>query len=160
FSQIVESDLVLLAAPSPCGELARRGAQRLLRVQYIRSGADLFADYRVDLRIVTVELGKLGRNIARRLDRTGTEIVLNGDERCAGGCETCWKRQKKNQPHRGSPGIGPGGLCLPSPAGARTGQSRSCALFCRLPAGRPSGTPAARRAACWRAASSASSKSS
>src|SRR4029077_3693255 len=84
FSQIVEPDFVLLAAPVPSNELAGRGAQRFLGLQDVRGRAHLIADHRVDLRIVAVELGKFRRDIAGRLDRAGAEVVLDRDEGGAG----------------------------------------------------------------------------
>src|SRR5262249_27600634 len=62
--QIVEPDLVLLAAPVPIDELARCGAQRFFRVENVRSGARLITDDRIDLQIVAVELGEFRRDIA------------------------------------------------------------------------------------------------
>src|ERR1700761_9019332 len=95
FSQIVEPDFVLLAAPVPSDQLAGRGAQRLLGVQNVRGGTHLLADDRIDLGVVTVELGKLRGNVAGRDDRTGAKVILDRDERGASSREHRRKRENK-----------------------------------------------------------------
>src|SRR5215472_2858804 len=167
--QIVEPDLVLLAPPGPSDELARCGAQRLLGVEDVRGGTHLLADHCVGLWIVIVKLEKFRWDVAGRLEPARAEVVFNGDEGGASAREHHGKRDNDEQPHARSTAGWTWGLWPNNAASARSGQSG----FCRpdgppsrrsrrgLRFGRPpSGTPAASKAACWRAASAVSSKSS
>ena len=91
--QVVEPDLIGLAASGPGNELTGGRAQRFLSVEDIGRCAHLVRDKRVALRVVTIELKKFGRDVASRLRSARCKFVLDRDVRGAAAKKRGRKRQ-------------------------------------------------------------------
>jgi hypothetical protein len=86
---IVDVDHVGAAASGLGDQLPRRGPERFFLERDIGCGADLVGQQGVDFRVVVVELGEFGRNVAGWLQSAGGECVLDWNIRGATPGESC-----------------------------------------------------------------------
>src|ERR1700752_4739240 len=91
----MDVDHVESAATGLGDQLPRRGPERSLLERYVRRGADLGGQQGADFRVVVVELGEFGRDVAGWLQRAGGEGVLDWNIRGATPGEICEENRQK-----------------------------------------------------------------